>query len=92
MAKPYTDLFKVPLSKQDVATAVRVILDKNSAGPSLLQRRLKIGYGKAASIIDLLEDAGVVSLTNGSKPRVVILKTEATAINAALRQLKKGMR
>ena len=41
MAKPYTDLFKVPLSKQDVATAVRVILDKNSAGPSLLQRRLK---------------------------------------------------
>lgn len=87
--KPYTDIFKQPITIDDVRLAVQVLVSMNSASPSLLQRRMKIGYGKAATILRLLEDARVVSAVT-SKPRVLILKHEAAATNAALRQLRKA--
>lgn len=87
---PYTDVFKQPLTRQQVQTATALVIQSNSAAPSMLQRNMKIGYGKAASLIRLLADAGVVTDTIGAQPRSVILKNQDTAINAALRQLKKG--
>ena len=53
--------------------AVRVILESRKASTSLLQRRLKIGYGRAARIIDLLEEKGIVGPGEGAKPREVLV-------------------
>jgi S-DNA-T family DNA segregation ATPase FtsK/SpoIIIE len=56
--------------------AKKAIIQMGRASTSLLQRRLRIGYGRAASILDALEDAGVVGPPNGSKPREVLISGE----------------
>ena len=43
---------------------------------SLIQRRFRFGYNRAARIIDLLEERGIVGPQNGSKPREVLVKKE----------------
>lgn len=55
--------------------AVRVICDHDKASASLLQRRLSIGYARAARILDQLEAAGVVGPADGSKPRDVLIQS-----------------
>jgi len=52
--------------------AVNICLNNNKASASLLQRRLSIGYARAARIIDQLEKTGLVSASEGNKPREVI--------------------
>lgn len=54
--------------------AIRIVCQHDKASASLLQRRLSIGYARAARIIDQLEAAGVVGQGEGSKPRDVIVK------------------
>jgi len=54
--------------------AVRVVCEYDRASASLLQRRLSIGYARAARVLDQLELAGVVSSPEGSKPREVLIK------------------
>lgn len=54
--------------------AVRIVCQYDRASASLLQRRLSIGYARAARIIDQLEAAGVVGPAEGSKPREVLVK------------------
>jgi S-DNA-T family DNA segregation ATPase FtsK/SpoIIIE len=56
--------------------AVRVVLELGKASTSALQRRLRVGYGRAASLIDGMERAGIVGPPDGSKPRVVLVKKE----------------
>jgi len=56
------------------AEAVRVVCQYERASASLLQRRLSIGYARAARIIDQLEAAGVVSQAEGSKARDVLVQ------------------
>src|SRR4030066_1866022 len=56
--------------------ALRVVVDFGHASASLLQRRLKIGYSRAARIIDQMEDRGMISGYDGSKPREVIISRE----------------
>lgn len=56
------------------AEAVRVVCQYDRASASLLQRRLSIGYARAARILDQLEEAGVVSSGEGSKPRDVLVR------------------
>jgi len=56
--------------------AVNVVLEMGKASTSALQRRLRIGYGRAASLIDGMERAGIVGPADGSKPRVVLIKRE----------------
>lgn len=87
--KLYTDVFKKPITAEELTLATRLVVKTNSASSFMLQRNMKMGYCKIATILRLLEDAGVVTESFG-KPRSVILKKEATAINAALRQLRKG--
>ncbi len=54
--------------------AMQVVVEAGKASTSLLQRRLKIGYSRAARIIDMLEERGVVGPPDGAKPREVLLK------------------
>ncbi len=54
--------------------AVRTVCRYDRASASLLQRRLKVGYARAARIIDQLERAGIVGPAEGSKPREVLIK------------------
>jgi len=54
--------------------AVRTVCQYDRASASLLQRRLKVGYARAARIIDELEEAGVIGVGEGSKPRDVLVK------------------
>lgn len=54
------------------ADAVRIVLEMRKASTSVLQRRLKIGYGRAARLIDLMERDGIVGPPDGSKPREVL--------------------
>jgi len=52
---------------------VRVVLQSGKASTSLLQRRLRIGYSRAARIMDLLEQGGVIGPPDGSRPREVLI-------------------
>ena len=56
-----------------IEEAIRVVSESKKASTSYLQRRLSIGYSRAARIIDLLEDRGVIGPANGSKPREVYI-------------------
>jgi S-DNA-T family DNA segregation ATPase FtsK/SpoIIIE len=56
--------------------AVNVVLEMGKASTSALQRRLRVGYGRAASLIDGMERAGIVGPPDGSKPRAVLIKRE----------------
>jgi S-DNA-T family DNA segregation ATPase FtsK/SpoIIIE len=56
--------------------AAEVVITNDSGSTSLLQRRLKIGYGRAARIIDQLHSAGVLGPADGSKPREVLISLE----------------
>ena len=60
--------------------ALEVIINERKASSSYLQRRLRLGYSKAAGIIDELEAAGVVGRSNGSKPREVLVSTVEDAV------------
>jgi S-DNA-T family DNA segregation ATPase FtsK/SpoIIIE len=66
--------------------AVRLVFEFGKASTSLLQRRLRIGYGRAAHLIDLMEKDGLVGPADGSKPRE-ILKAPSfyQEVDAALR-------
>ena len=54
--------------------ALRLICQHDKASASLLQRRLSVGYARAARILDQLEEAGIIGPGEGSKPRDVLVK------------------
>ncbi|HET9947184.1 MAG TPA: DNA translocase FtsK [Patescibacteria group bacterium] len=54
--------------------AIRIVCQFDKASASLLQRKLSIGYSRAAKILDQLEEAGVIGPAEGSKPRDVIAR------------------
>lgn len=56
--------------------AVQLVVDMQTASVSMLQRRFRIGYTRAARLIDAMEDRGVVGPYEGSKPRDVLLSKE----------------
>ena len=55
---------------------VEFVITSGKASASLLQRRFKLGYNRAARIVDLLEERGIIGPQNGSKPREVLVKLE----------------
>ena len=55
---------------------VEFVVTTGKASASLLQRKFKLGYNRAARIIDLLEERGIIGPQNGSKPREVLIKLE----------------
>jgi S-DNA-T family DNA segregation ATPase FtsK/SpoIIIE len=56
--------------------AVDVILETGQASVSMLQRRLKLGYARAARIVDEMEEKGIVGPFQGSKPRAILITKE----------------
>ncbi len=56
--------------------AVDVILDTKQASVSMLQRRLKLGYSRAARLVDQMEELGIVGPFEGSKPRQLLITRE----------------
>ncbi len=56
--------------------AIRVVVENGMASTSLLQRKLKLGYARAARIVDEMEQRGVVGPYEGSKPRKVLISKE----------------
>jgi DNA segregation ATPase FtsK/SpoIIIE, S-DNA-T family len=66
--------------------AVRLVIEFGKASTSLLQRRLRIGYGRAAHLIDLMERDGIVGAADGPKPREVLKRPEwVTEVEESLR-------
>jgi S-DNA-T family DNA segregation ATPase FtsK/SpoIIIE len=70
-----SDLVEEALEDRDeyFRAAAEVCIQQKQGSTSLLQRRLRIGYGRAARIVDQLHDAGVLGPPDGSKPREVLI-------------------
>lgn len=56
--------------------ALEIVLSTGNASTTFLQRKLKVGYARAASIMDQLEEARIVGPAEGSKPRKILVKSE----------------
>lgn len=59
--------------------AKRIVVEYQKASASLLQRRLKVGYARAARLLDILESKGVIGHGEGAKPREVFITREGSA-------------
>ena len=74
----FSDFIKNPeedsMYDNEVERLVYLIIKANKASASYLQRRLRIGYARAARILDLLEEEGTISPGDGSKPREILIK------------------
>ena len=68
------------------ADALRTVVNSQKASASLLQRKLRIGYNRAARLIDELHAAKVVGPQDGSKPRKVLISDAETFLNNAQQQ------
>jgi S-DNA-T family DNA segregation ATPase FtsK/SpoIIIE len=55
--------------------AIEVVVTSGKASTSLLQRKLRIGYGRASRIIDMMEEQGIVGPAEGSRPRPVLISS-----------------
>ncbi len=64
-------------------SAVETVCMHDKASASLLQRRLSIGYARAARILDQLEESGVVGPADGAKPREVLIKNPEEILGQA---------
>ena len=56
---------------------VQFVIETQKASASLLQRRFKLGYNRAARLVDLLEERGIIGPANGSKPREVLVQLDS---------------
>ncbi len=84
--KPYVDIFKKPIKKEEVAAAANLLVGANSTSTLAVRQHLGIGFGRAAIIVKVLKDANVIAENQST----VLLKNQSEAVNAALRQLKRG--
>ena len=68
-------LIEVDAEEEDelLNDVISFVLEQNQVSTSLLQRRFRIGYNRAARLIDTLEHKGIISAQNGSKPREVLV-------------------
>ena len=70
--------------------AVQLVLTTGQASASYLQRRLKLGYARAARIIDQMEQEGLIGASEGSKPREIMVDRKAYLKELTLGKAKKG--
>ena len=61
------------ICEQLLPAAVDVVLETGQASVSMLQRRLKLGYSRAARLVDQMEERGIVGPFEGSKPRQLLI-------------------
>jgi len=74
---------EVPVDEEEAAEldsvyeeAVRIVVESGKASTSLLQRRLRLGYGRAARLIDMMEKDGIVGSPDGPRPREVLKRPD----------------
>ena len=60
--------------EETVAPCVEVVMTENKASTSLLQRRLRLGYTKAARMMDIMESRGLIGPADGAKPRDILMR------------------
>jgi S-DNA-T family DNA segregation ATPase FtsK/SpoIIIE len=70
--------------------AQEIILKAGKASASLLQRRLRVGYARAARLLDLLEERGVIGPGDGAKPREILLRQDDLEENLDMREYEDG--
>jgi DNA segregation ATPase FtsK/SpoIIIE, S-DNA-T family len=72
------DLFEDPDEEEDdlFEEAKKYVIEKQAASASMLQRKLRVGYARAARLLDILEAEGVIGPADGSKPREVLMEEE----------------
>ena len=56
--------------------AIRIVVEAGQASTSLLQRRLRIGYNRAARLVEQLEEQGIISCRDGGKPRQILISKQ----------------
>jgi DNA segregation ATPase FtsK/SpoIIIE, S-DNA-T family len=61
--------------------AVGIVVESGKASTSYLQRRLRIGYGRASRIIDMMEERGIVGPADGARPREVLVRSSDEVFN-----------
>ncbi|PJE59692.1 MAG: hypothetical protein COU85_02350, partial [Candidatus Portnoybacteria bacterium CG10_big_fil_rev_8_21_14_0_10_44_7] len=71
--------------------AKETVVEAGKASASLLQRRLRVGYARAARMLDILEERGIVGPADGAKPRDVLLKKEDNFSNEAMERDLTGL-
>ena len=71
--------------------AKEVVVSANKASTSYLQRKLGVGYSRAAKLIDLLEEKGVIGPANGSKPREILVGGGGAASNDDADTIEEGV-
>jgi len=71
--KRIADIGDIDISDEKLDEAIEAVIEAGQASTSYLQRKLKLGYGRAARLIDIMEQMGVVGTFEGSKPRQVIM-------------------
>jgi len=70
--------------------AVKMVLDTKQASVSMVQRKFRIGYTRAARIIDLMEEAGIVGPYNGAKPREILVEDIADVENEEVEEVTEA--
>ena len=69
----------IDLDDELVEEAMRIVVLHQQASTSMLQRRLKVGYSRAARLLDILEERGVVGPSEGAKGREVLVSEQELA-------------
>jgi len=72
--------------------AYKVVITTGKASASFLQRRLRVGYARAARLLDLLEERGVIGPGDGAKPREVLVKSDSLSqpVDSSFDNLEDG--
>lgn len=70
---PKSDLGDEEVGDDLYEQALQVVMESRKASASLLQRRLKVGYARAARLLDMMEEKGAIGPVNGAKPREIYL-------------------
>ena len=66
----------VPRQDELLPEAVNLVLSTGQASASSVQRRFRVGYTRAARLIDTMEELGIVGPNTGSKPREILMNSE----------------
>jgi S-DNA-T family DNA segregation ATPase FtsK/SpoIIIE len=69
-----------------IQDCIEVIRSEQKASVSLLQRRLRLGYGRAARIMDELENRGIVGPSNGAEPREILIDLDGGGADGGSQQ------
>lgn len=74
-----SDSGEIDMSDERLEDAIDFVIESGTCSTSSLQRRLKLGYGRAARLVDIMEEMGIVGPLEGSKPRQVLMTKQEWA-------------